>query len=113
MPYVVTEGCIKCKYTECILVCPVDCFHEGSNMLVINQSQCIDCGSCEPVCPNDAIIPTIDDEDGRWAAFNDQYAATWPVLKASERPPALADADAWKAIAGKLADHFDPAPAKR
>ena len=55
MTFVVTEACIKCKYTDCVEVCPVDCFYEGENMLVIDPDQCIDCGVCEPECPIDAI----------------------------------------------------------
>ncbi|QRG09248.1 ferredoxin family protein [Xanthobacter dioxanivorans] len=113
MPYVVTEECIRCKYAECVAVCPVDCFREGANMLVIDQTQCIDCGSCEPACPNEAIIPGIDDDGGRWAAFNQTYAAVWPLIKISHQRCAPADADDWKAVPDKLAKHFDPAPAAR
>ncbi len=57
MTYVVTEDCIKCKYTDCVAVCPVNCFYEGENMLVIHPDECIDCGVCEPECPADAIKP--------------------------------------------------------
>ena len=68
MTYVVTEACIKCKYMDCVEVCPVDCFYEGENMLVINPDECIDCGVCEPECPPKAIVPDtekgIDDRDG-------------------------------------------------
>jgi ferredoxin len=113
MAYVVTEACIKCKYMECTTVCPVDCFYEGGNMLVINQSECIDCGSCEPICPSEAIIPDIDDIDRRWAAINSQYAGRWPKLKAWQRRPAAANADAWKDIPNKFETDFDPAPARR
>ena len=62
MTYVVTDACIKCKYLDCVEVCPVDCFYEGENMLVINPSECIDCGVCEPECPAEAILP--DTESG-------------------------------------------------
>jgi len=113
MAYVVTEACIKCKYAECVTVCPVDCFYEGANMLVINQSQCIDCGSCEPLCPSEAIIPAIDDDSGSWMKLNEEYSAKWPRLKASQKSPAPLDADNWKAIPNKLRDHFDPSAAKR
>ena len=64
MTYLVNEKCIKCKYTDCVEVCPVDCFYEGENMLVINPDECIDCGVCEPECPVDAIISDTDDEEG-------------------------------------------------
>ena len=60
MAYVVTEACIKCKFTDCVAVCPVDCFYEGENMLVINPDECIDCGACEPECPVTAIFPEED-----------------------------------------------------
>ena len=62
MTYVVTENCIKCKYMDCVEVCPVDCFYVGENMLVINPEECIDCGVCEPECPAEAIVPDSDDK---------------------------------------------------
>ena len=68
MTFVVTEACIKCKYTDCVEVCPVDCFHEGPNMLVIDPEECIDCGACEPECPVTAIFPE-DDVPQQWKAF--------------------------------------------
>jgi len=113
MTYVVTEACIRCKYMECTTVCPVDCFYEGSNMLVINQLQCIDCGSCEPICPTEAILPSIEDDDDRWGTLNQKYAELWPRLKASQRGPAPADADGWKGKSNKFETQFDPAPAHR
>jgi ferredoxin len=113
MAYVVTEACIKCKYMECTTVCPVDCFYEGANMLVINQSECIDCGSCEPLCPSEAIIPDIDDVDQRWTVVNSEYAARWPKLKASQRGAAPDDADSWKEMPNKFETEFDPSPADR
>jgi ferredoxin len=113
MAYLVTEACIRCKYMECTTVCPVDCFYEGANMLVINPIECIDCGSCEAMCPTEAIIPEIDDHGGRWMAFNTEHFARWPKLKASQRGAAPADADEWKQSPDKLRDHFDPAPAPR
>ena len=60
MTYVTTDACIKCKYMDCVEVCPVDCFYEGENMLVINPSECIDCGVCEPECPAEAILPDTE-----------------------------------------------------
>jgi ferredoxin len=68
MTYVVTDACIKCKYMDCVEVCPVDCFYEGENMLVINPSECIDCGVCEPECPAEAILP--DTESGSSSGWN-------------------------------------------
>ncbi len=67
MTYVVTENCIRCKYMDCVEVCPVDCFYAGENMLVINPSECIDCGVCEPECPAKAIVPDSDDRASAWA----------------------------------------------
>ena len=95
MAYVVTESCIKCKYTDCVDVCPVDCFREGPNMLVIDPEECIDCTLCVPECPVEAIYAEDDVPDGQaeWIALNRELAAGWkPIL---ERKPAPADADAW------------------
>ena len=74
MTYVVTEVCIKCKYTDCVEVCPVDCFYEGENMLVIHPDECIDCGVCEPECPVDAIKPDTEPGLDRWLELNRQYS---------------------------------------
>jgi ferredoxin len=70
MTYVVTENCIRCKYMDCVEVCPVDCFYAGENMLVINPSECIDCGVCEPEGPAKAIVPDSDDRASAWAEAN-------------------------------------------
>ena len=67
MTYVVTENCIRCKYMDCVEVCPVDCFYVGANMLVIHPDECIDCGVCEPECPVEAILPDSDDRATRVA----------------------------------------------
>ncbi len=66
MTYVVTENCIRCKYMDCVEVCPVDCFYVGANMLVIHPDECIDCGVCEPECPVEAIVPDSDDKATAW-----------------------------------------------
>ena len=89
MTYVVTEACIKCKYMDCVEVCPVDCFYEGDNMLVIHPDECIDCGVCEPECPPEAILPGHRAEAERWAELNRQYAnGAWPnVTRSAPRPP--------------------------
>src|SRR5262249_24646679 len=78
MTYVVTEACIKCKYTDCVEVCPVDCFYEGENMLVIHPDECIDCGVCEPECPADAIKPDTEPGLEKWLEVNTEYAKSWP-----------------------------------
>ena len=70
MTYVVTEACIKCKYMDCVEVCPVDCFYEGENMLVINPDECIDCGVCEPECPPNAILPDTEKGLEKWLELN-------------------------------------------
>jgi ferredoxin len=107
MTYVVTEACIKCKYTDCVEVCPVDCFYEGENMLVINPDECIDCGVCEPECPAEAIFPESD-ELLKWAELNREYASQWPNLTVKKE--ALPDADSAKNEAGKFEKYFSPNP---
>ena len=74
MTYVVTDICIKCKYQDCVEVCPVDCFYAGENMLVIHPDECIDCGVCEPECPCEAIVPDTDDAAEAWVELNKEYA---------------------------------------
>tara|TARA_B100001029_G_C15022359_1_gene431390 strand:+ start:217 stop:552 length:336 start_codon:yes stop_codon:yes gene_type:complete len=94
MAYVVTENCIKCKYMDCVEVCPVDCFYEGENMLVIHPDECIDCGVCEPECPAEAIVPDTEDGLDEWLEINQKYAESWPNLTTKKESPA--DADEWK-----------------
>lgn len=108
MTYVVTEACIKCKYQDCVEVCPVDCFYEGENMLVIHPDECIDCGVCEPECPAEAIVPDTADDAARWLEVNREYAAAWPNI--TRKGDAPADADAWKGKAGKFEAHFSAKP---
>lgn len=106
MAYVVTEQCIKCKYTDCVEVCPVDCFYEGENMLVINPDECIDCGVCEPECPAEAIQPESED-NVKWLELNREYAEKWPNITVNKG--ALPDADEENGAKGKEAD-FSPNP---
>lgn len=94
MPYVVTDACIRCKYMDCVEVCPVDCFYEGENMLVINPDECIDCGVCEPECPAEAIVSDADTRAAKWAEVNREFAAKWPNITHKGTVPA--DADEWK-----------------
>ena len=108
MTYVVTEACIKCKYTDCVEVCPVDCFYEGENMLVIHPDECIDCGVCEPECPAEAIKPDTESEAERWLELNREYAQAWPNI--TRKIDAPSDADAFKGVAGKYDAHFSAAP---
>ena len=102
MTFVVTEACIKCKYTDCVEVCPVDCFHEGPNMLVIDPEECIDCTLCEPECPVEAIVSEDDVPAGQeqFLKLNAELAKDWPVI--SKAKPAPDDADEWKAVKEKL-----------
>jgi ferredoxin len=108
MTYVVNDKCIKCKYTDCVEVCPVDCFYEGENMLVIHPDECIDCGVCEPECPAEAIKPDTEPNLERWLELNRQYAEVWPNI--TVKKPALPDADAIKDEPGKFEKYFSPNP---
>ena len=101
MTYDVTEQCIKCKYQDCVEVCPVDCFYEGENMLVINPDECIDCGVCEPECPAEAIMPDTEDGLEEWLSINAKLAKSWPNITAKKDTPP--DADDWKGKPGKKA----------
>ena len=78
MTYVVTDACIRCKYMDCVEVCPVDCFYEGENMLVINPNECIDCGVCEPECPAEAILPDTEGGLEKWLELNSTFSSQWP-----------------------------------
>lgn len=108
MTFVVTDICIKCKYTDCVEVCPVDCFYEGANMLVINPDECIDCGVCEPECPIEAILPDTEDGADKWIELNKRYSEEWPNLTHTKDP--LPEADAVKDEEGKFKKYFDPKP---
>ena len=92
MPYIVTENCIKCKFMDCVEVCPVDCFYEGENMLVIHPDECIDCGVCEPECPAEAILPDSD-TNAEWIEINTKFSNVWPNITVKGAPPA--DCDDW------------------
>jgi ferredoxin len=106
MTFVVTENCIKCKYIDCVEVCPVDCFYEGANMLVIHPDECIDCGVCEPECPANAIKRDTEPELERWLALNAEFAQKWPNVTIKRDPPP--DAEDWNGKPGKLDAFFSP-----
>jgi ferredoxin len=108
MTYVVTEKCIRCKYTDCVEVCPVDCFYEGENMLVIHPDECIDCGVCEPECPVDAIRPDTEGGLETWLTLNAEYASKWPNITMKKAAPD--DAKDYDEEAGKFAKYFSQAP---
>ena len=101
MTFVVTDNCILCKYTDCVDVCPVDCFHEGPNFLVIDPEECIDCTLCEPECPAEAIFPEDEVPTGQehYIALNAELAQQWPVI--SEKKEALEEAQKWDGVPDK------------
>ena len=85
MTYIVNDKYIKCKLINCVEVCPVDCFYEGENMLVIKPDECIDCGVCEPECPIDAIVPDTESENEQWLELNKKYSEVWPNITEKKR----------------------------
>src|SRR4029453_14388139 len=88
MTYVITESCIKCKTMDCVEVCPVDCFYEGENMLVIHPDECIDCSFCDPEGPVDAFFPDSAPGLEGWPKVNAEYAAAWPNVPSKREPAA-------------------------
>lgn len=102
MTFVVGDNCIRCKHTDCVEVCPVDCFYEGPNMLVINPDECIDCALCEPECPANAIFAEdeVPEDQIQFIKLNAELAAIWPNI--SEMKPAPADAEEWNEVPNKL-----------
>ena len=110
MTYVVTENCIRCKYMDCVEVCPVDCFYEGENMLVIHPDECIDCGVCEPECPVEAIRPALSADDDEWVEFNGKYARIWPNITEIGEVPA--NAKEMQGVPDKLKNLFSEKPGK-
>jgi ferredoxin len=106
MTFVVTDNCIKCKYTDCVEVCPVDCFHVGPNFLVIDPEECIDCTLCEPECPAEAIFAEDDlpEDQVHFTALNAELTQIWPVI--TEMTDAPADADEWLGVPNKL-EHLE------
>jgi ferredoxin len=107
MTYVVTENCIKCKYMDCVEVCPVNCFYEGPDLLVIHPDECIDCGVCEPECPAEAIKPQASELQW-WIELNRRLAREWTQITRKKSPPP--DADRWLGIADKYELVFGKRP---
>lgn len=99
MTYVVTDNCVRCKFMDCVSVCPVNCFHGGEHMLVIDPAECIDCGVCVPECPADAIVPDSEPSAAGWVDINRKWAAIWPTIEGPGARPA--DADDWLGVPGK------------
>ena len=110
MTYIVDENCINCKLMDCVEVCPVDCFYEGENTLVIHPDECIDCGVCEPECPVDAIHPDTEDGMEKWVEINRKYSEIWPVITVKKVPPE--DSEKWNGIPDKFEKHFSEKPGK-
>ena len=102
MTYVVGENCIRCRYTDCVEVCPVDAFRVGPNFLVIDPDDCIDCDVCVPECPAEAIFAEDDlpEEQQYFTALNSELARKWPVI--TQKLPAPEDADEWNGINNKI-----------
>jgi ferredoxin len=102
MTFVITESCIKCKYTDCVEVCPVDCFYEGPNFLVIHPDECIDCALCEPECPVQAIVSEDDltEDQMQFKELNAELAQTWPNITSKKDAPE--DAKEWETVKDKL-----------
>jgi ferredoxin len=107
LTFVVNESCIRCKTMDCVAVCPVDCFYEGENMLVIHPDECIDCGVCEPECPVDAIKADTEPGLEKWLSLNAEYAKIWPNIAVKKAPPP--DWKEWERKADKL-QYFSPNP---
>ena len=102
MTYVVTDNCIRCKYTDCVEVCPVDCFHEGPNFLVIDPEECIDCTLCVPECPAEAIFAEdeLPDDQHAFLELNAELSPLWPVITEMKESPA--DAEEWDGVEDKI-----------
>jgi ferredoxin len=108
MTYVVTDDCINCKYMDCVAVCPVNCFYEGQNMLVIHPEECIDCGVCEPECPPQAILSDSEPKAQEWLALNAEYSRKWPNIRSKGTAPG--DAADWVDVPEKYSRYFCPEP---
>lgn len=110
MTYIVNDKCIKCKLTDCVEVCPVDCFYEGENMLVINPDECIDCGVCEPECPINAIEADTNPNLENLVLLNKEMSAKWPNIKKKKEP--MTEWEKFKNEKDKLNKYFSEKPYK-
>ena len=111
MTYIVNQNCIKCKLLDCVEVCPVDCFYEGDNMLVIKPDECIDCGVCEPECPINAIEPDTNDNTSQWVEHNKKYSENWPNITKKREDDVPKDEKKWRDVKDKL-KYFSEQPGK-
>ncbi|UTC24668.1 ferredoxin family protein [Candidatus Comchoanobacter bicostacola] len=102
MAYIVSDQCINCKYTDCVEACPVDCFHEGPNMVIINPEECIDCNLCVSECPINAIYSEEDlpENQQHMKEINAKYADIWPLIDQKKDP--MPDAEKWETITNKI-----------
>ena len=113
MTFIVKDECIKCKLTDCVEVCPVDCFYEGENFLAIHPDECIDCGVCEPECPIGAIVSEHDYEEedkDKWLLLNKKFSAIWPNITKKKEP--MTDHEKYKDIKSKHNKYFSEKPGK-
>ena len=111
MTYIVNDNCIKCKLMDCVDVCPVDCFYEGENMLVIKPDECIDCGVCEPECPINAIEPDTNENMKNWVEHNKKYSEIWPNITKKRPNDVPSDQQEWREVKNKM-NHFSEKPGK-
>jgi|TARA_B100001093_G_scaffold386904_1_gene372881 ferredoxin len=113
MTYIVKDECIKCKLTDCVEVCPVDCFYEGENFLAINPDECIDCGVCEPECPLGAIVADTDEnlkDKEKWLLINKKFSAIWPNINKKKEP--MPEHEKYREVKNKFEEHFSEKPCK-
>ncbi|MGQ0620412.1 MAG: DUF3470 domain-containing protein [Panacagrimonas sp.] len=108
MSFVVTDACIRCKYTDCVDACPVDCFHGGAVMVVIDPVVCIDCAACVPACPSDAIVEGSKPASAPWLELNRRFSGIWPQML--EHRSDFPDADRYKGQPGKFERYFSEQP---
>ena len=111
MTYIEKEKCIKCKEMDCVEVCPVDCFYEGKNMVVIKPDECIDCGVCEPECPVDAITTDTVEDAKEWVTLNTKYSELWPNITKMRKEDVPKDHLEWRKVKDKL-KHLSEKPGK-
>ena len=111
MTYIVNDNCVKYKLMDCVEVCPVDCFYESENMLVIKPDECIDCGVCEPECPINAIQPDTDENTGKWIKLNTKYGEAWPNITKKRENDVPNDQEKWRDVKDKL-KYFSEKPGK-
>ena len=102
MTYIVNDKCINCKLMDCVEVCPVDCFYEGENFLVIKPDECIDCGVCEPECPTDAIQPDTEDGTQEWVKINTKFSEIWPNITKKRPEDVPKDQEKWRGVKDKM-----------